>query len=390
VGSGFQLPFGLTVDAAGDVFVGDYLNSAIYEVTPSGTQTSLLTLGYPSGLAADAAGNLYFSYGPGPTEVGKLARSQAPSFGFAATDLGQTSSDSPQSVQLQNIGNAPLTASALAVSPNFAQVAGSGTPADCSASSSLIPGASCNLSISFKPLSPGALTGTAMLTDNALNGNPATQAIPLAGIGIATQPIAQISPTTINFGSVPYPGGSTTQNITVTNIGAGTLSGITAASNGPSVKITASTCGSGVTAGNSCTLTVQFAPLYTNGTHTNTIIVTTNGGNATVKTTGYAGAVVPSAKSLDFGTVSRGQTVTLPLNFTNEGVPEAVTVSYTTGSSSFKVASNGCGAGITTGNSCTIEIEFAPTSSGTKNASIRFSPSSGPNYNITLTGTLTP
>lgn len=83
------------------------------------------------------------------------------------TAVGSTSS--PQSVTIQNLGNAHLTETALTVGANFQQVPSSGTPADCASTFSLTPGESRNLSISFGPQSAGALATTAVLTDNALN-----------------------------------------------------------------------------------------------------------------------------------------------------------------------------------------------------------------------------
>jgi len=132
-------------------------------------------------------------------------RTQPPSLTFANTAVGQTSSDSPQSVAMQNIGNQPLHAVSpglASTGPNFIQVAGSGTPADCGAGFSaapLAPGAICNVSISFEPQMAGnPLTSTAVFTDNALNANPsASQAINLQGVGtLEPQTIAFTLPPT--------------------------------------------------------------------------------------------------------------------------------------------------------------------------------------------------
>ena len=86
--------------------------------------------------------------------VVEVQRSQPPTLSFASTAVGSTSSDSPQSVTIQNIGNQPLNAitpGLVVGGQDFLQVAGSGTPADCTSSFALTPGASCNLSISFTP-----------------------------------------------------------------------------------------------------------------------------------------------------------------------------------------------------------------------------------------------
>ena len=129
-------------------------------------------------------------------------RYSPPSLSFASTNVGATSSDSP--IQFQNIGNAPLVASSLGVSANFEQVAGSRTPEDCAASGfTLDPGAECNLSIDFTPQSPGPLSGTATLTDNALNAgapNYAKQVVSMSGTGVASQ-----TATTTALTSTPNP-----------------------------------------------------------------------------------------------------------------------------------------------------------------------------------------
>ncbi len=121
-----------------------------------------------------------------PPSIQLIQRSQPPSFNFASTAVGSISTDSPQSVVIQNTGNEPLDALApglLVTGPNFVQVPGSGTPEDCTNSFTLTPGATCNLSLSFAPQSAGPLTSTAVFTDNTLNANPATQSIVLTGTG---------------------------------------------------------------------------------------------------------------------------------------------------------------------------------------------------------------
>jgi DNA-binding beta-propeller fold protein YncE len=58
----FDFPAGLATDAAGDVYVGDSLNSAVREIAPTGTVSTPakgLPVMSPKGVVADAAGNLY-------------------------------------------------------------------------------------------------------------------------------------------------------------------------------------------------------------------------------------------------------------------------------------------------------------------------------------------
>ncbi len=113
----------------------------------------------------------------------ELQRSQAPALNFPATPVNQASN--PLSITVENVGNQQLNAleGGFSMLPNFEQVAGSGTPPDCTSTFSLAPGTSCNLSISFDPTQTGLIQGTAEGKDNSLNRNPATQLITLTGTG---------------------------------------------------------------------------------------------------------------------------------------------------------------------------------------------------------------
>jgi hypothetical protein len=137
----------------------------------------------PVGVALDAAGNIFVADGgDGATDgIIEIQRSQPPSFNFGTVNLSQNNASSPQSVTVENIGNRPLNALSpgLSVGANFTQVTGSGTPEDCTSSFSLEPGTGCNLSISFTPTANGSIQSAAVLTDNALDANPATQSITL-------------------------------------------------------------------------------------------------------------------------------------------------------------------------------------------------------------------
>jgi sugar lactone lactonase YvrE len=204
VASGLNNPLGVAVDGAGDVFIGDSLSGRVVEA-PAGGGPQITVgsqLSNPFGVAVDGTGNVFIadytrSY------VIEVQRAQPPTLSFAATGVGNTSADSPQSVTMQNIGSQPLiavTPGLLVGGPNFLQVAGPGAPADCTGAFSLSPGASCNLSISFSPQTTGSLVSAATFTDNALNAavNSTSASQSLALRGTATQ-----GSQTITFGVLP-------------------------------------------------------------------------------------------------------------------------------------------------------------------------------------------
>ncbi len=322
----FQIPSGVTVDAAGDVFATDQTNGFATELSPLangtyGTQTFLVESNSagPTGVAVDAAGDV-FVVEKGYNKVVEFMRSQPPSLGFASTQIGQTSSDSPQSVTIQNVGNKALNAISpgLAVTgPNFVQVAGSGTPADCTSTFALSLGASCNLSISFEPQSGGPLTSTAVFTDNALNASPsATQTIALSGMGAGVPP-AITSPNSATFTigvagsftvtttgdptpsimeSGALPNGLTFQD---NGDGTGTLNG-TPVSNGGnfSISFTAQN-GVGSPAMQAFTIILQQPPTFTSAS--SAVFTIGVAGSFTVTTASYPTASITEAGPLPNG-----------------------------------------------------------------------------------------
>ena len=227
-----QSSSGVAVDASGNVFVTEYGNNSVKELlavngsipaNPTINTLSSSPQDPPGALAVDGRGDLFvggFNY----SSVSEIQRSQPSSLRFVPTPVGTTSSDSPQSVQIQNIGNATLTGSGvLSDTTDFTVVPGSGAPPDCNlATLSLAPGAECNLSLDFTPRSLGPLNATLTLSDNVLNGNPGTQTIPLAG-GVLPQAQAKVSAAALQFGAIFFGIDVVEQPLTITNIGLGTL-----------------------------------------------------------------------------------------------------------------------------------------------------------------------
>jgi streptogramin lyase len=213
-------PAGVAVDAMGNVYipinyvVNNVLYSAVVkEVLSAGsyTQSTIATspLDRPSGVAVDGSGNVYIVDG-GDFRVLKEDFADPPSLTFATTDVGSTSSDSPQTVTVENTGNAALIFPVLAtgnnpsIATNFTwnSSATSACPLVESGSSTvgtLAAGASCLLPVTFAPVSASTLNGLLVLEDNNLNAvSPgyATQSIKISGtvLAIATSTVLSINP----------------------------------------------------------------------------------------------------------------------------------------------------------------------------------------------------
>ncbi len=177
----------LAVDEAGDVFVGDQGANAVMEVPAGSTTAVTFATGFQStcAVATDRQGNVYAVDQTGGAIV-KYQRSVKPSFQFAATQVGSTSSDSPQSVVIGNVGNGPLLAAGgLNSGTNFSQVpftpSSSETGiADCTETFWLEPGNSCGIAFTFTPTQAGPLATNFLIASNA---NPSTVTMSLTGTG---------------------------------------------------------------------------------------------------------------------------------------------------------------------------------------------------------------
>lgn len=169
-------------------------------------------------------------------------------------------------------------------------------------------------------------------------------------------PKLSVTPTSISFGNVNV-GSSSSQTVTVSNPGQGTLTiaPITAPS-----PFSVSGCTSGVASGGNCSLTVTFAPTSVIS-YGNTFTINSNGGSQIVSLTG-AGvqpqlSVAPT--TVAFGSVNAGSSLSKTLNVTNSGTGTLTITSISGPSAPFSVS--GCTSGVSAGTSCTLTVTFAPT-----------------------------
>ena len=189
LGGGFSNPGGVAVDAGGNVYVADSLGSAIKEMPAACASAACVTtltgaFPDPAGLALDGSGNL-FLVDAFANQAYEIQRVTAPSLTFAAAAIGQTSIDSPQTVTVQNIGNATLTFASQSYPADFPEASGVNT--DCMLFTSLASANSCTLSIDFSPVSSlngassASLGELVSLSYNLTDGTTITQSVPVSG-----------------------------------------------------------------------------------------------------------------------------------------------------------------------------------------------------------------
>jgi probable HAF family extracellular repeat protein len=125
-----------------------------------------------------------------------------------ATDLIGSAS-AAKSVALTNHGTSTLSIAGIATTGDFSQTHTCG--------SSLAAGASCTISISFKPTQIGTRTGKLSVTDNA-SGSP--QSVSLSGTGT----VAKLAPASLTFATQLVNTSSAGEAVTVTNTATTSLS----------------------------------------------------------------------------------------------------------------------------------------------------------------------
>lgn len=189
------------------------------------------------------------------TTGGAAVSLSSTSVAFGPVPLGQTSS--AQSVTLTNTGagiGLAVSAVRLAGATPAAFLATSACP------SSVVRGASCNVSVAYSPTASGTQTATLVIVDNAGNS---PQLVTLSGNGTSSSPVVSLSASALTFARVPV-GQASTQTVTVNNIGSQPLNLAGFTVGGPNATsfavsgacVTTAT----VSTGGSCFLTITYAP----------------------------------------------------------------------------------------------------------------------------------
>lgn len=284
-----------------------------------------------------------------------------------------------KSITIQNFGSSSVSFSDISVGRDFLI-----TASTCSAS--LGAGASCTISIAFRPTVAGAISE--LLTVNTGSG-----AVGLSLRGTGTIGDLLFSPTSLLFAGVTPGQVSATQTATLTNETTGTiqLSSITISGHFQQTN----NCGASLAASASCTFNVASAPVA-NGTITGSINVKDGLGNtAQLFLKGQGGGVDQvlsfSPNPITWGTIAVGQTSGSKTLTVNNGQTVPLTIYSMSIGQDFVIRSSTCPTAPTTipaGASCTISLAFRPTSAGMKTEDITFSDDApGGNQSVQLIAT---
>jgi hypothetical protein len=419
--AGLSAPQGVFVDGQGNVYIADTGNNRVLKeslVSGSYIESVVPTTGTilsgPTAVWVDSSHTVYIADTGNNRVISISISTVAPTLTFASTAVGATSSDSPQTLVVTNIGSTPLTISipasgtnpSLSSSLNFSLSTTGSTACPSISSTSftagtIAPNATCILPFSFSPTQSGSDTATLTFMDNDGNTVGATQVIHLAGTGTSpSSPSVMLNPTSIAFGNetVSTPTGPTT--VTLSNPGTATLnlSSISIAGAGAAdFAIVNNNCGTTLAMSGSCTLGVTFTPVAA-AAYTAALSFSddASGSPQTVSLTGTgiaAAPVVSLTSSVAFGSQPEGTTSALkPLTLSNTGNATlniaSITIGGTNPTNFAKDPSTNCGATLVQSTSCTIYVSFTPTTTTTYSATVSVADNAtGTPHTAALTGT---
>jgi probable HAF family extracellular repeat protein len=250
-------------------------NAAVTGVAPVSPVTQRPTIGLPENLrqllqSRSGFGRAWLeaSRKSAATVTSTPIASLSPSsLSFPAQVLGTTSQ--AKTVTLKNTGNANLTITGINITginpANFAQNHNCG--------SSLSAGASCAISVKFKPTAAGPRRAALSISDNAA-GSP--QKVTLSGIGVVSGPNATLSPTSLTFADQLVSTKSAGKSVKLTNYGTATLNITSITASGDFSQT--HTCTSSLAPLAGCTINVTFKPAQI-GIRTGTLSIADNAAN---------------------------------------------------------------------------------------------------------------
>jgi len=327
-----------------------------------------------------------FTYTGGTGGSGPTISLSPSALTFPSTTIGSTSA--AMTVTVKNTGTVTVTLTSETASAPFLKSA-------TTCGTTLAAGASCTVSVEFKPTAATTSIGTLVVAGNATS-TPASVA--LTGTGVtATAPALTLTPTSIAFPATITGATSDAQIVTVKNTGtaAVTIGSIAIGGADPTSFVEIGTCGSSLAAGASCSVYVAFTPASAaalSGTLSITDNATGSPQKVTLTGTGTAAPSVKlSATSIAFpatthGTTSAAQAITL----TNSGKATLTLTSITltgTNPTDFE-ALNTCGTTLAAAANCVVYVAFKPATAVAFTAKLTIADNGAASpQSVTLTGT---
>jgi trimeric autotransporter adhesin len=363
----------------------------------AGTRTASMSIAH-SGFGSPQTVSLQGSAMPAPQ--GRLELS-ATSLTYPDTQLGSTAS---QTLTLRNAGDLALRLNTLSIGGAHAgDFERAGT---CSTTAPVGIGQTCTIDVNFRPSALGARTGA--LTIEHDGSNPSAT-VALAGTGIPVPvPVVSFAPASVAFGAQTVGGLYPARVLRLSNTGTAALTvGSITVEGSTFALVTASPCPASLAPGEGCDISVRFTPAAAGASYTGAVRVASNAAgspqSAALSGSGTAATVpvlawTPAVTQLDFGQVSAGTvSATQSVSVGNQG-PGGATISlvntvgadaavFAVGGSSADPSACQPGRVLFEGESCRVDVRFAPAGSGARTATLQVASTGAGLAPLTLVGT---
>ncbi|HET9406602.1 MAG TPA: choice-of-anchor D domain-containing protein [Candidatus Sulfotelmatobacter sp.] len=367
-GSKTDWGMGVTLDAAGNVYLVGATGSSDFPITKGAFNVSC------KGCASFGTDAFIAKFGFAPPTTATVSPT---SLTFTSQAIGTTSA--AQTVTLTNTGTSPLEVLSISFSgtnaSDFVQTNTCGAP--------VAVGKACTISVSFKPTGDNSRIATLNISDNTPNS---PQKVSLSGTGTGTVLAgAKLNPTSLSFGLLGVGSVSAFQTATLTNTGTASLniSSIKMTGADPTQFAGTTSCTTTLAAGANCSIKVQFKPTI-GGPQTAAVTIVDSASNSPQVLSLSGSAAGPGAlfspTSLTFsaqtvGTTSAIKTVKLTNNGTSVLMISAA--GFTGADPQDFTGTTTCTSTLAAGASCTFSLQFKPTASGTRTASLEVADNTG-------------
>ena len=311
---------------------------------------------------------------------GKLSPSPSPvAFGNTTVGSHQTST-----VTLANSGGTDLTITRAAMSGAGFSMSNLALPL------TLIAGTSASATITFAPTGSGNFSGSVSFDTVAADQVTKKIVLNLSGDRVSPGTLTP-NPSSLAFGSIAV-GSNSSQSETLTNTGGGTVTISQATASGAGFSVKGLTLPVTLATNQSVTFTAIFAPSSA-GAASGALNIVSDASNSPLSIplsdTGLAaGSLTANSTSLSFGSVQVGNSTNLSETLTNTGGSTLTILQANLTEAVFSVGGLTLPLNLTTNQSVTFTVTFAPTGAGAVSGSLAVvSNASNSPLNIALSGT---
>lgn len=298
---------------------------------------------------------------------------------FGAVDIGTTSA--PRTFTVTNTGSA----SAMFV---MVYTDAPGFLVDATACDFIAAGASCQITVRYAPIAVAPVSTRLHIS----SPSPVIEAdVGLSGRGVLRDPAVRFVESSLDFGQTPV-GGIGRRMVQLRNVGASLLTDLDFSSSDPAFRVSSETECPWLQAGQVCVVDLEFTPDAQGPVNATITMTSAQGAMAQIPVSGTGSgngqpaALVFEPTSLDFGTVATGTTATRTVTLRNTGSGFAPISNFLV-LPWFEADGMLCLPMLGPGESCTVEVRFAPIGPGPQNETLMVMTDQGVGAELPLSGT---